>query len=102
MAADDLGAILEADRWAREYASSRLNGNRRKPLSSMSRQDECEDLPRLVATLGGLGLVPLAPGTVASLVAVVAYFLLYQINPYVPLWFLIFPDTHRHMGFRQV
>ena len=56
----------------------------------MSRQDECEALPRLVATLGGLGLVPLVPGTVASLVAVVAYFLLYQINPYVPLLFLLF------------
>lgn len=26
MGADDLGTILEADRWAREYASSRLNG----------------------------------------------------------------------------
>ena len=64
--------------------------NRRKPLKSMGRQDECEALPRLVATLGGLGLVPLAPGTVASLIAVPAYFLLYQINPYVPLWFLIF------------
>ena len=64
--------------------------NRRKPLESMGRQDECEALPRLVATLGGLGLVPLAPGTVASLIAVVAYFLLYQINPYVPLWVLIF------------
>jgi len=56
----------------------------------MSYRDECEALPRLVATLGGLGLVPLAPGTVASLVAVLAYFLLYQINAYVPLWVLIF------------
>ncbi len=64
--------------------------NRRKLLKPMSRQDEYEALPRLVATLGGLGLVPLAPGTVASLVAVVAYFLLYQINSYLPLWFLIF------------
>ena len=56
----------------------------------MSRQDESEALPRLVATLGGLGLVPVAPGTVASLVAVLAYFLLYQISPYVPLLFLFF------------
>lgn len=47
-------------------------------------------MPRLVATLGGLGLVPVAPGTVASLAAVVAYFLFYQINPYVPLLFLLF------------
>ncbi|MCY3822770.1 MAG: phosphatidylglycerophosphatase A [Nitrospinae bacterium] len=47
-------------------------------------------MPRLVATLGGLGLVPVAPGTVASLVAVVAYFLFYQINPYVPLLLLFF------------
>ncbi len=42
----------------------------------------------MVATLGGLGLVPLAPGTAASLLAVLAYFLLYQINPYVPISFL--------------
>ena len=56
----------------------------------MSYRDECEALPRLVATLGGLGLVPLAPGTFASLIAVLAYFLLYQINAYVPLLFLIF------------
>ena len=56
----------------------------------MSQQDESEALPRLVATLGGLGLVPVAPGTVASLVAVLAYFLFYQINPYVPLLFLLF------------
>lgn len=64
--------------------------NRRKPLKPMNRQDECEALPRLVATLGGLGLVPVAPGTVASLIAVLAYFLLYQISPYVPLLFLLF------------
>ena len=56
----------------------------------MSHPDDSEDLPRLVATLGGIGLVPLAPGTVASLFAVLAYFLLYQISPYVPLLFLIF------------
>ena len=56
----------------------------------MSHQDESEALPRLVATLGGLGRVPFAPGTVASLLAVLAYVLLYQINAYVPLWFLIF------------
>ena len=47
-------------------------------------------MPRLVATLGGLGLVPLAPGTVASFIAVLAYFLLYQINSYVPILFLLF------------
>ena len=56
----------------------------------MNHRDESEVLPRLVATLGGLGLVPLAPGTVASLFAVLAYFLLYELNPYAPVLFLIF------------
>lgn len=64
--------------------------NHRKPLKSMNHQDKSEALPRLVATLGGLGLVPLAPGTAASLISVLAYFLLYQVNAYVPLCFLIF------------
>ena len=63
--------------------------NRNKPLNAMSNLDQREALPRLVATLGGLGLVPLAPGTVASLIAVLVYFLLYQINSYAPLLFLL-------------
>ena len=56
----------------------------------MARKCEREaSLSRLVATLGGLGRVPLAPGTVASLIAVLAYFLFYRLNPYVPALFLL-------------
>ena len=55
----------------------------------MNPQDESQALPRLLATLGGLGRVPLAPGTVASLAASLAYFLLYAVNPYAPELFLV-------------
>ena len=55
----------------------------------MNRNAKNEALPRFVATLGGLGLVPLAPGTVASLIATLLYFLLYRINCYLPVLFLI-------------
>ena len=56
----------------------------------MSNPEESETLSRLIATLGGLGRTPIAPGTIASLFAVLAYFLLYQINLFVPVWVLMF------------
>ncbi len=47
------------------------------------------ELPRLVATLGGIGRAPLAPGTAASLLAVAAYCALWGMGRHLPALFVL-------------
>ncbi len=55
----------------------------------MGGRDAYRTLPWFVATLGGLGRFPRAPGTAASLAAVLLYGLLYGADPRLPLVFLL-------------
>lgn len=54
----------------------------------MSPPEECGALPKFIATLGGLGGFPRAPGTAASLAAVALYASLYAAGSWLPVAFL--------------
>lgn len=47
------------------------------------------ELPLLIATLGGIGRAPLAPGTAASLLAVGAYCALWGMGRHLPALFVL-------------